>query len=936
MKNNDEILLIEAIENANFENFFSLISKVNSSYERYKFTLQCIAVAKYQKNSNILKHFLKIEFDRWELQQLFSEILKALVELNEIDTAFGIVIRNENKNLEMNEGWYLLAKALLTQIALDEIKNIIDYIKEDYQKADIIKSCLTKIALPTQVLIWLEWFELYTSIEMYVNLNFDAVILALADYPDFNLACVKLQKIKPSVCKQQLLRQLYLYLLTKRELEKLNELNAILPNEMHWLVKIPQTLTDEKQFYVLTNLEYQEAIPFIGLALENLLIRKQHDSDEDLVESINNAANLSERYRELIVEKACDICLINLKVNVVVKLLPVLDKCIQTNMIKALLRHDLSTLQYQFILSQLDSFKISDEYLGYIFNEEEIIKKFPPQLIAKEYQHRVQVLIAESHDKFFEINAIHEEHPQYQTFINMIDQLLEYKQYDMALKHCLKLVPSENRDVYLIEFLQHAFELSNFSDAEDIAQLLFQINIRLSVNHFLYYYQILNYREALKYLIKLNDKIPLPNLILNCASAIFAKNNSIAATHFLIDEGIFDLSENGSDADSNKIIKRKIMSLIVVKHRNDENLLKFIKSLKQGNINEFKFYLFEELLTSNYFLFAIKLLNICLDKTPYGKRLHYGSEKLEEKITEYVEKLEPSIDILNTLAQLEEESLQITLFSKLFRNIHQNLSSSKISMIAAIPNEELKIDYLIKTIVFCIEKNSFSLAKQALAWLSKNVQCIWSKIIFFAEQDQITSILNIILNESITEENLLYWTIKKWLAATTSNNLLTTLLNFHRPIKEIRLERSNFVSDIDNLYKLLAKQRIYEILISQVFLHWHKLLVLSKNYLEFLSGMESLLLLAEDFKSYIDLFSPLRNIIKILVNEKYYEETLAALQLLIKYEENSFSYFFEEIFSIILKNNALVFAERALALLQGKPKYWLEKILIMVSEAYSA
>lgn len=928
MKDYVEIQINEAIENANFTKFFSLIPKINSSYERHRFTLEAIAVARQQKNISILKQFTEIEFDRWDTERLFEQILQALVELNAVDTAFGIVIRNENKQLETGEGWYLLAKALLTKTDLAEIKQILGYIRKPYQQVEIIKACLAKITLPAQVLIWLEWFELYSQAETYVSLDFKAAISAVADYQDFNSICSQLQKIKPSASKQQLLRKLYLYLFTKQELEKLTQLNPLLPEEINWLIKIPQLLEDESQFHILAKLEYSEATPLIPLAVESLLTRQQHHNDEDLAEFISTAANLSEKYQELIIETTCDICLKNLKLDTIINLLPLLNKYTKTNIVLALLEHKLRIPQYQAILQQLDSLEVPSQRYGYTSDEETILKKIPAQLIADEYKRRAKTLIAESQEKFAKTNHIHSKHSQYQDIVNAISQLLRYKQHAIAFELCQKLVPSKIRDSYLMQFFHNALVSQNFTWASEIAKLLSQKENQQALSQFLQHYQTPNYRKAFKVLIKFNHKVEFPNfLLLDCVDNILAEDDSIAAANFLMDNGIFNLSESYSDEDSSKIIKRSVVRLIIVRYKNDKAITKLATSLKQRNIKKFKFYLFEELLATNHFTTAIKLLNAWLEETHWGqKQLPYRLEKLKEKITKYIKELEPSIECLNSLALLEEKSLQSTLIHELFRNMTEDLSIGKIQLIAAIPNENIKTDYLIKAIIFCLEKNETALAKWALLYLPKDNQLIWSQILMFAEQDNIVDILNIILSEPVEEASLLRWTIERWFSGSTPSYLLRNLLNFCEWLSQLNSEEQKF----------FAKQQIYQTLISQTFYQWHTQLLNAEAYLNFLAGIDLLLPYSEKLKIHIDFFSPLRGATKIMLEEQSYDEAFIALQLLIKYEKSFSDYFFNEIFAIVLKNNALEFADRLLTLIQSNQGYWLEETLIKLSEVYLA
>ena len=119
MENINETEISKAIENTDFDKFISLIFKISSSYRRYQLTMEAITVARFQKNIHALKQFVEIEFDHWDTRKLFQKIIEVLVELNAEDTLFGIIIRNENKKLNPGEGWYLLAKALLTKKKLN-------------------------------------------------------------------------------------------------------------------------------------------------------------------------------------------------------------------------------------------------------------------------------------------------------------------------------------------------------------------------------------------------------------------------------------------------------------------------------------------------------------------------------------------------------------------------------------------------------------------------------------------------------------------------------------------------------------------------------------------------------------------------------------------------------------------------------------------------
>ena len=94
-------------------------------------------------------------------------------------------------------------------------------------------------------------------------------------------------------------------------------------------------------------------------------------------------------------------------------------------------------------------------------------------------------------------------------------------------------------------------------------------------------------------------------------------------------------------------------------------------------------------------------------------------KELAEKIAKYIENLEPTIETLNTIALLEEKYLKFKLTKRLLEKFNQ-ITISEILIIATIPDEKLKTQHLIKTIIDCIKKNDFSLAKAALENLANN------------------------------------------------------------------------------------------------------------------------------------------------------------------------------------------------------------------------
>jgi len=960
MKKNSTKDAKHALAEIDFPLFFKLIVKITNAYEQQQLAEEAISVAKQQHNIDTLKQLSSLSIQA--ASSIYPKLIFALVELDALDTAIALVVLNEHEIVE-TQGWCFLAFALLKRKDFEKVGKIYKYLKIPYEQAEITCECLANIPLPGYILDWLEWLDRYIQLKQLGNNDFlqrGVRALIITDKETFKAACLKLQQVTNSPLKTKLLIELYLELALKNDLIKHKMLFASLPEELAWLINIPKLLEgDEKQIAILDKIPntypHTFASKIFHTAIKKILSKIIAYNDNHLSEEILNIAGLTEKYRGLFISDACKVLLKHKRLDAFIILIPHISDFLHEGAINLLLEHQLTDEQYQIIVTHLEKLESTSPYMTLT----QILEKIPDEFIIAERARRAADAAAKVHQDYAKLNKINRRHSQYNELTTCLTKLLKLKDLKTAFILCKKLVPSKNRDFYVMTLLHHALTDNEYELANRVIGLFNDTQTCAILQSFLAHYQKQNYRTAFKKLAKLKESGKFIELLAECVGHILQEKNIASGINFLLDNGVFglggyvyfDLSVHkfGNCDTHNEAhnIKTRVVLAMLAHYKKSSKMRGILTSMRKREVKSYAPYLLAGLLKNGRLVCAVELLSHKI-KTNAITEIKDLPKCLKELTEEYLVAKDPQVSDIQALAALDVERLRHAFIRKLLNNIFVGFREDQFKLILAITDAKLRDYYLEHIIINCVCNGEIPMALQACNSLPKTGRKPWAKIIAHASSDNFIAIIDLLIEKAVEIDELLIWAVNSWLRGKEPVVLLKMLKHYLARLTKLLQQRPDVDAkiEIEEFNQFYRRERIYEDLFSRIFHGWQQTLSSRKSYKTIITDLRDLLKIpGKSTTSYnvkYDLHGAVRNVISSLLNEcadhpRFYNLLFNAIKLILTYENSYPQFLIDKVLNTLLERTELDYACELLSLVDNDNSansYWREKARLKVCSGF--
>jgi hypothetical protein len=381
-------------------------------------------------------------------------------------------------------------------------------------------------------------------------------------------------------------------------------------------------------------------------------------------------------------------------------------------------------------------------------------------------------------------------------------------------------------------------------------------------------YPTKNYRSAFQALLQFGspDTSPYPRLLRQCGRAVLEEKDPSSAALFLADQKLFYRTKT-SDVISEIALQT---AMILINTQSDDALIALFTRMRKNGDAEFEDFFLTSLLSKRRLPAALSLVTEI-------KETHWPApwrEKIESCLTAMTPALAPlqSLQGVNNPI-LQRRWVECLLVVPATSPTTLTFDEERITLLAAIPYDDLRDAYLIPLIVSAIDARQMRHALLAVNSLSSTVQSLWRSVIDMISEQKSTELLTFLWKNEVYYPSLFIRAVQQTVQSQphTTEELQTQGDVHYRQYRHL-LETHTRQSDTplaDEKMRLLNSH--YAVFI-QFFLPWQQQLRTEQRYSELTQACQNYFTHYNLYASgYFDRNDYLLQLIAELAKSKAYE-----------------------------------------------------------------
>ncbi len=944
--------LKQAIDASDFDRFFGVLSQPHAKYdyEVFKQIEEAVKVAELQQNTKALKKIAKLKLDAWQGKTIFSAVIKSLITLGKTDIATSVVTYNEV--IDKNEAWLALVTPLIENNKFSKAKKVLPNLCIDYHYKAIVTKCLDKIDVERNPEEWLNWFEIFLQdgCDFYNSSDYiNKAIPIILDYTPFEEMCQRLGKWSDSTHKNTLLTRLCAQLVLNEKYEMSQQVEAVLPENLTWLKQARLAVDDEAHFNVFHE---QSGIREVRQkALEQFFERNMQEDNDKLLQKIevlvgvDNYSGLESSIIKIVIDRRR----IDLAFILIEKYKPYNsqdlifaiagNKALTSAQIDTLLsaiekpgarswnnydrvrfdrvrlelvtKQKLSKKQYRRVIKSLQ--RVEEAAVARIFDctEKSIIELIPADIVDDERRGRqllaerkqretTQALMSAAETEFHKSVNIHRKHPQYHQLVRSIEQLLEIKNFEPAIKLIKKMVCSRYRDTLVRTVLKKTLALGQYQRSKEAAELFSKSEKNKGkIIGFIKQYIANNLKAAFKALLALEG---YRAKLLDCVVKILGATHIQNPTEFFIQHGVFALSSltycGTNDSDLILRIKQCVAQRIYDEAKTPKQLHQRVGRLKKRGIKGFEVPLLDVLLLDDKLDDAIQLANLPTENDGW---------EMTKRLKKHYKTMTATPVLMKSLAAIASPHRQSVIAEVLLGKDKRPPVQSTIDLLAAIPCESLRDKKLVALIVedmMGINSQPVQLVSPSAAnHLSQKLKPLWQDIIECISTKHYGQAFNLLHKHCVdVDYNFKHWLLERWTDTEPVSAVfeMAVVPLYERMVKvehdrDVARKQSDQEACVGSdsyeerwrtHYELINKHNLLDSFFAQSYNHWVKAVENTREYKVIVNGIIQLLKLSTSLITKANnLFSTLYDIASKVCDAGDYTYLLEVVRLIQQHEK---------------------------------------------------